>query len=204
MFNIPRTLSGRTDGRPGARRLLRAAATWLLAAAVVPASAAPVDDTVVTVNEKGGVYSVSATFTVPQSPDAVRATLTDYARIPRFMPEVRTSQVLERTDEGAVVEQEAVARFLMFSQQVHLVLDVQQERDRIQFKDRCGRSFARYEGLWMMTPHAGGTSVTYDLSAQPSFNVPEFLLKRLLKRDASQMIDRLRAEIAERAAESAR
>jgi len=45
--------------------------------------------------------------------------------------------------------------------------------------------------------------VTYELSAKPSFDVPEFLLKRLLKRDASQMIERLKAEVAARARQPA-
>jgi hypothetical protein len=41
--------------------------------------------------------------------------------------------------------------------------------------------------------------VTYELSAQPSFDVPDFVLKRLLKRDAGQMIQRLKTEICARA-----
>ena len=38
------------------------------------------------------------------------------------------------------------------------------------------------------------------LTAQPSFEVPQFLLKRLLKRDSGEMIDGLRREIAARSA----
>jgi hypothetical protein len=36
------------------------------------------------------------------------------------------------------------------------------------------------------------------MRAKPKFAVPEFLLKRLLTRDARSMIERLRAEIAAR------
>jgi ribosome-associated toxin RatA of RatAB toxin-antitoxin module len=120
-------------------------------------------------------------------------------RIPRFMPEVRTSKILERTDDRAVVEQEAVARFMMFSKRVHLVLEVEEAQAVIRFRDRCGRSFARYEGSWTLVQRDGSTDITYQLSANPSFDVPEFLLKRLFKRDATQMIERLTAEIALRA-----
>jgi hypothetical protein len=45
----------------------------------------------------------------------------------------------------------------------------------------------------------GRTLIRYELAAKPSFDVPEFLLKRLMKRDASQMIERLKTEIAARA-----
>lgn len=45
---------------------------------------------------------------------------------------------------------------------------------------------------------ASRTLVTYELTAQPTFDVPEFLLKRVLKRDAAEMIERLQREIAAR------
>jgi ribosome-associated toxin RatA of RatAB toxin-antitoxin module len=159
-------------------------------------------DPAVAVNEAAGVYNVSATFTVPHDAAYVVAALTDYAGIPRFMPEVRTSQVVERNDDRVVVEQEAVARFLMFSKKVHLVLEVQQQENTIRFRDRCGKSFSRYEGTWTVVERDGRSRVTYQLQAKPSFDVPEFLLKRLLKRDADQMIERLKVEIAARARSS--
>src|SRR5439155_23100302 len=127
------------------------------------------------------------------------AALTDYGHIPRFMPEVRASTVLERAEDRAVVEQEAVASFMMFSKRVHLVLEVQEERGAIRFRDRCGRSFARYEGRWTIAENDGSTHIAYELSAKPSFDVPEFLLTRLLKRDATHIIERLKTEIATRA-----
>ena len=52
------------------------------------------------------------------------------------MPDVRTSSVLERGDGRAVIEQEAVAHFMMFSKRVHLVLEVQEEAGSIRFRDR--------------------------------------------------------------------
>ena len=87
----------------------------------------------------------------------------------------------------------------MFSKRVHLVLEVRESPNTIRFRDRCGRSFVRYEGSWTMVETDGRTDIRYQLSAQPSFDVPEFLLKRLLKRDATRMIERLRVAIAARA-----
>jgi ribosome-associated toxin RatA of RatAB toxin-antitoxin module len=152
----------------------------------------------VTVREQDGIYHVAATFSVAQSAPVVFAVLTGYEEIPRYMPDVRSSRVIERSDGRAVVEQEAVARVMMFSKRVHLLLDVREEPRVIRFRDRCGRSFDHYEGAWTLTAAAGAgrVDVRYELAAKPSFDVPEFLIKRLLKRDAQEMIRRLRGEMA--------
>jgi hypothetical protein len=101
----------------------------------------------VTVREARGVYAVSARFQVAEPPAVALAVLTDYENIPRFLPDVTSSVVRERSERRAVVEQEAVSRMMMFSKKVHLI--------------------------------------TYELTAKPSFDVPEFILKRLLKRDST-------------------
>jgi hypothetical protein len=112
---------------------------------------------------------------------------------------VKSSIVRERSADRIVVEQEAVARVMLFSKRIHLRLDVRTSDGTISFRDTSGRSFSKYEGSWRVTEQDGRTIVRYDLRAQPVFDIPAFLLTRLLKRDANQMIERLRAEIAARA-----
>ena len=152
----------------------------------------------ISVTDAAGVYRVTAEFTVPAPRETVTSVLTDYERIPEFMPDVKTSQVLERTEAGLVVEQEATAKFLMFSKRIHLVLEVSEGGGVITFRDRCGKSFEKYEGAWRLTASGTTTTVRYELTARPSFEVPGFVLKRLLRRDAAALIDRLTAEIASR------
>ena len=168
----------------------------LLALAFVLSADPPAPD--VTVRQERGVYSVSARFVVPQKASVALAVLTDYEEIPRFLPDVKTSIVRERTASHVVVEQDAVARMMMFSKRLHLVLDITQDAGTIRFRDRCGDSFVNYEGIWRLVPQDGGTAIEYALTAQPSFDVPEFILKRLLKRDAGRMIERLAREMAAR------
>jgi carbon monoxide dehydrogenase subunit G len=189
-----------TGGRRDARRLLFAAAVLGGILWTPPLTAATRDwsEPAVTVREEQGVYFVSARFTVAQPAATVLAVLTDYEQIPRFMPGVETSIVRNRTATCVVVEQEAVSRMLMFSRRVHLRLKVHEERDSLQFSDTSRHSFERYEGAWRLAQDDDQTLVTYELTAEPSFSVPGFLLRRLLKRDAKQMIEGLRREIAAR------
>jgi ribosome-associated toxin RatA of RatAB toxin-antitoxin module len=171
--------------------LFGAAASHVLVAATDPESD-------VTVREERGVYSVIARFDIPHPPSVAFAVLTDYERIPRFMPGVVSSSVWERSPGRVLVEQEAVSQMLMFSKRVHLLLEVHEAPEHIRFRDVAGRSFSSYEGAWRLTQEDGRTVVSYELRADPSFEVPEFLLKRLLRRDARRMIERLRGEMTAR------
>ncbi len=191
-----------SGGRACVRRIL---ISGLILAGLIPVARLKATDDLasapaVTVREERGVYSVAARFQVPQSPALALAVLTDYEQIPRFMPGVETSIVLERASGLVIVEQEAVSHLMMFSKRVHLVLEITESADTLRFRDRSGRSFARYEGSWELCEENGHTMILYALTAAPSFDVPQFLLKRLLRRDAGQMIEGLRREIAERSA----
>jgi ribosome-associated toxin RatA of RatAB toxin-antitoxin module len=178
------------------------AATLMIALTGAMEGAGPAPS--VTVRENRGVYSVSARFQVAEPPAVALAVLTDYENIPRFLPDVTSSVVRERSEHRAVVEQEAISRMMMFSKKVHLMLEITEEGSVIRFRDRCGRSFEHYEGAWRITPRGTGSDITYELTAKPSFDVPEFILKRLLKRDSTRTIERLTAEIAARATPSLR
>src|SRR5688572_22287350 len=120
-----------------ATRLLWAGAA--IFTATLGAAAATGSEPVVSVRERGGAYVIAASFAVPEGAAVVRDVLTDYPNIPRFMPGVHTSRVLDRGDGRARVEQEAVSRYMMFSKRVHLVLDVEEGVDAIHFRDRCNK-----------------------------------------------------------------
>ena len=196
-------LNTHTAGRQAARRLLVAAAVSACASlpgARLAATGDPAPSPQVSVRETDGIYAVTARFEVPQPPAVVLAVLSDYEQIPRFMPDVRSSVVVERTPAHVMVEQQAVSQFMMFSKKVHLLLEVTESDQGIRFVDRSARSFRSYEGAWQAVPRGRGSVVTYELAARPAFDVPQFILKRLLKRDSGEMINNLRREFAARAA----
>ena len=196
------TSSVHSGGPARARRFVVAAAVAV--SALLPGTLAAADGhdplPQVNVREDRGTYTVAARFEIPQGAAEALAVLSDYERIPRFMPEITTSVVLSNAGGRIVVEQEAISRFMMFSKKVHLLLEVIRDDSSLRFVDRCGKSFTTYHGAWRATTSGGRTAVTYELTAKPAFDVPQFILKRLLRRDSVQMIDRLQREIAARAA----
>jgi uncharacterized membrane protein len=179
-----------------ARALLTSVAAIAVTLAATTAAAQP---PMTSVRQAGGEYMVSATFTVPGPARVAREVLTDYPNIPRFMPDVRSSVVVEHRDGFSRVRQEAVPQFMWFSKEISLLLDVDEGAEVLRFRDRGNTSFARYDGSWTMTARGDQTELTYQLTARPAFSVPGFVLRKLLKRDAVAMIDRLRSEIAARA-----
>ena len=90
----------------------------LLAAAVVMSGLitgqTAAEPAAVSVREDEGVYYVLALFSVAQPVSIVRDVLTDYEQIPRFMPDVKTSVVVERSPR-LLVRQEASSKLGMFS-----------------------------------------------------------------------------------------
>jgi carbon monoxide dehydrogenase subunit G len=158
--------------------------------------AAPADQ--VTVQEENGTYRVSAQFDVAAAPGVVLQVLSDYSRIPEFAPGVKRSVVRDRQENSAVVEQEAVSRVLLFSKRVHLLLAIEETGQSISFHDTCGQSFTSYAGSWRVMPAADGARVIYTLAARPAFDVPGFVLTRLLKKDSGELIANHRREIEKR------
>lgn len=189
-------LNATTGGGACLRRSFVVAA--LMVVSTLSAGAAGSQTAPVSVRRDGAVYRVAASFVTAQTIEAAHAVLTDYEGIPRYMPDVRTSRVLERDLDRIVVEQQAVARVLFFSKQIRLVLEVREGPVSIRFRDRSGASFVRYEGAWSLRQESGQAVIDYELVAQPAFDVPEFMLTRLLRRDAGRMIERLQAEITAR------
>lgn len=182
---------------------IRARRLCVFAAVLSLASASPRADSPATpridVSEAGGAYTVTAAFAVSEPPEAVMAVLTDYERIPTYVPDMEISRIVERHASGMIVEQQALSKFMMFSKRVHLLLDIHEGHGSIRFSDRCGRSFSAYAGSWTVSQHDSLTVVDYELRATPNFDVPSFVLKRLLKRDSALLVARLKAEISERA-----
>ena len=152
----------------------------------------------VTVLEAKGVYTVEARFLVDQPPAIVMTVLTDYEHIPRFLPDIRTSIVRARAAGRAIVEQEVVSGAMLFSKHIHLTLDIQEQPSALVFRDQCGLSFEQYEGAWRLSVQDGHTEVVYELTVEPSFDVPGFMLKHVLHSDSVRMIERLQREIAAR------
>jgi carbon monoxide dehydrogenase subunit G len=148
------------------------------------------------VAQTSGTYRVEGGFEVEASSAAVWAVLTDYDRIDEFVSSLRESRVVERGLGEVLVDQEALAGFLVFGREVRVRLRVKElPRERIVFEDTLRRDFAAYAGSWRIAQEGEKVRVDYELAVRPAFRVPGFLTRRALQRTTRELLDDVRREI---------
>ena len=108
---------------------------FLLAAATVHAA----EDLSVEAARKGAFVEVKARATIDAPLGVIWAVLTDYEKLPDFVPGLKKSRVASRNGTTVVVEQSGEARFLMFSFPVDVVLEaVEKPQSSIRVRSLSG------------------------------------------------------------------
>src|SRR5512144_1945982 len=90
----------------------------------------------VDVRRSGRRFEAEAVLDLAADAQAVWGTITDYGALPRFMPGIRACRVLGQVksadgSERLVVEQEGVFRFLLFAQDMKVLLNISHQRLRV-------------------------------------------------------------------------
>jgi hypothetical protein len=94
------------------------------------------DEVKVDVRRTGRRFDAEAVLVLAADEKTVWETITDYGGLPRFMPGIRTCQVIERNalanqTERLVVEQQGEFRFLLFAQSMTVLLNIEHQQQRI-------------------------------------------------------------------------
>jgi hypothetical protein len=189
----------RRAGRPAHRRMDRCG--WLVMALLAlssrPAGAAEV---AVVVQQSHGSYHVHGAFTVDVPTEVAWSVLADYEHIGEFVKSVRESRWVTAADGSRVLRQDAIAGMFPFRRSIRVELALLEDPERrIAFRDVLGRDFRRYAGAWTLTTNPTGTSVAYDLEAEPRSNAPGFMGRSVMAHSAGDLLRQVRAEMLRRA-----
>lgn len=167
---------------------------WLALATALPAMAQQLPKLDVSVKrvdtEDMKVFEVAATGSVAAAPATVWKILTDYERMPDFVPDMQMSHVLSRNGNHVVVEQFGVARFLFIKRDIHLVVQViEQPMSMIDIGLITG-DMKLYNCRWELVPipETGGTRILYSGRLSPRFYVPGMLGSNLIRSDIEHMM----------------
>jgi ribosome-associated toxin RatA of RatAB toxin-antitoxin module len=135
------------------------------------------------------VFDVTASGSVKAPPATVWKILTDYERMPEFVPDLERTKVLSRAGNKATVEQFGRARFLFFSREIHLVVQVVEEPSNAIDISLVTGDMKVYRCRWeIVAGEAGGTRINYTGKMVPKFYVPGMLGSNIVRRDIERMM----------------
>lgn len=145
-----------------------------------------------------------ACITIPTAPEWVWQVLTDYDRLPEFIPSLQESCRLGEEDGCTILRQVGVEKFLRLSFSAAVVLKMQETHlQRIDFGMTEG-DFKEFAGSWELAPvlvdSQAHTQLTYVLRLQPPRRMPARLIEGRLRRNLCDNLLAVRQEACTRAA----
>jgi hypothetical protein len=157
------------------------------------------DNVTLDFQEKNGAYDIQGAFFVRADRSVVWEVLTDYHHIPKFVGNLKKSQIEE--DLGPyhfTLEQEFEGGFLFFTKRVRVLLDVHETWHKtIRFNDTEGKDFQFYQGSWEVSSRPSeGLEINYRLKAKQNFDAP--FAGDYMKGGVKDLLDAVRREILRR------
>lgn len=96
------------------------------------------DDLEVSAQRAGDLVEVRAQATVQAPLPLVWSTLTDYERLPEFIPGIRRSRILSRQGASTIVEQSGEARFLFLTVPIEVTVESTERPPNIEVRRIAG------------------------------------------------------------------
>jgi ribosome-associated toxin RatA of RatAB toxin-antitoxin module len=106
--------------------MLRGVAAAAIAAALLASGSVRADPSIEAVRQ-GAAVAIDARATVRAPAALIWQTLTDYERLPQFVPGIQSSRVLRRDGPSTVVHQQGEAGFLVFSYSLDVVVESREQ-----------------------------------------------------------------------------
>ncbi|MDC3011028.1 SRPBCC family protein [Synechococcus sp. AH-736-G21] len=116
--------------------------------------------------------------------------LTDYENLSRFIPNLSTSELIQRQGQTVRLQQVGSQQLLglRFSAQVQLELTEYRQDGLLQFRMVKG-DFRRFEGSWQIRQRPHGSSLLYELTVQGCLGMPIGLIEERLRDDLSSNLN---------------
>lgn len=154
-------------------------------------------------SHSGDVVSVQAQATIAAPIEVVWATLTDYERLPEFIPGLKKSKVIARNGNTAVVQQSGEARFFFASVPIEVTLESSENPPHSIDVRRVSGSIKRLDGRYETQVLEGIPSqvvLRWIGMIQPENGLPPLIGEALMRRSIRQQFTGMVGEIERREA----
>jgi ribosome-associated toxin RatA of RatAB toxin-antitoxin module len=182
------------------RRVLRALPAAVLGGALalftagVVAAAAPS----INVQQQGTHLLVSGEVALAASAKTAWSVLTDYERVPEFVPGIRMSRVVATEAGGKVLEQQGemlANNMRMFYQGTLRVVEQPPERIDVQF---LSGTFANMQGQWVITGKRAPVKLAYRIDYDAMTPYPSPIMINMIQQQVALWVTSVAAEIERR------
>ena len=173
---------------------------WMCSLGFAPTTQAA-EDFLVEAQRKGELIEVRARAIVEAPLATVWATLTDYERLPEFVPGIRKSKVIARRGPTATVEQSGEARFLFFTYPIEVTVDSTERPPFIEVK-RISGNVKHLEGRYETEVLEGGRKVLlrWNGAIAPDVSLPPLIGEVLMRLSIEDQFGGMVREIERREA----
>jgi ribosome-associated toxin RatA of RatAB toxin-antitoxin module len=185
---------------PAAESVPASAPVAMPAPVSVPVSVPASAQVTLTQLDSEDLYYIHGSFETNSAPEDVWRVLSDYQGLQGILSGLRSSKVLERNGDKALVEQIMVGQFLFFHKAVRLVLQIKEDAPwRIDFASADNAPFRHYEGSWEIDRTPQGCRVDYTLDVSRGDMAPQFMERQLFQDNSMALMKELSAEVERRA-----
>lgn len=178
---------------------------WTLAALLAPAQAAMsadgapvVSDNDVRVQRSGGSFTVDTSLFTPVPPALAWAVLTDFDHMGSFVPNLVSSQVLERSDAQLKVSQKGVARYGFFSANFESIREISLSPQREIRAHNVGGNVKSMESVMQLQAEGSGTRLHYHAEVIPGFWFPPLIGPSLVRHETAEQFSAMLQEMLRR------
>lgn len=174
-----------------------AAAALLFAAPAAQAQSGVVVHT----QRSGGVIDIRAEAAIEASAALVWQVISDYEKLPHFIPGLTRSVVTSRQGGSLMLEQSGEAGFLFFSVPIEVRLEVEETPPGVITSRAVGGNLRRMNGRYEIRPAGeGAVTLHYTGLIEPGFNLPPIFGMAVLQMNIEAQFEAMVREIRRRAA----
>jgi len=147
-------------------------------------------------------FEIRAGGFIRATPQQTWQVLTDYERLPEFVPKLQSSRIISRNGNETVLDQQSTAGIWFASQTIRLTLLVtEQPYSEIDVKFLAG-DMKHFISRWEIAPAekdgVEGTHLVYSGEMEPEFFVPPMIGDVLVESDVKQMLQAVSVEVVRR------
>lgn len=161
----------------------------------------------VTRNHKKGriLFEIKVSGVVRATAQQTWLVLTDYDRLPEFVPDLLSSKLLSRAGAEVVLEQQGSVGFLFMRKSIQLVVRVTEHPFSALDVALVAGNMKHYASRWELAPmeNDGGTRIAYRGSLEPDFFVPAVVGRAMVQADVQKMLAAVVAEVERRSVPTA-